>query len=200
MAGAAIALVLGLSMRYIHNTVDRFVDRVFFRKRHEDEAALRRFAREASYITDRDVLLERTVQKVREHTTAEGAAIFTLDDAGSYVSANGNGVRAVVSENDPAIVALHAWNKPVDLHRISDSHMRGDLAVPMISRGELLGMLVCEQKRDGEAYAPDEADALLVMAQGVGAALATLPSRNGGEPSVRELLTRILERLPPQTP
>jgi len=197
VAGAGTALALGLSMRYIHKYVDRFVDRIFFRKRHEDEAALRDFAHEASYITDRRLLLDRAVQKVCDHTTAQGASILTLDGDGTYVSVSENGKPAIVSENDPAIVAMHAWHKPVDLHRIGDSRLHGELAFPMIVRNELLGTLVCAPKRDGEAYAPDESDALQAMAQGVGAALATLSSRNGDEPSVRELLARILERLPP---
>ncbi|HEX3671175.1 MAG TPA: hypothetical protein VHT92_05665, partial [Candidatus Cybelea sp.] len=139
IAGASIALVLGFSMRYIHNYVDRFVDRVFFRKRHEDEAALWRFAHEASYIADRRVLLDRTVQKVHEHTSAQGAAILTLNGAGAYVSATGNGERTTVSQNDPAIVAMRAWRKPVDLHRVGDSLLNGELSFPMISRGELVG-------------------------------------------------------------
>ena len=42
---------LGISMRYIHLWVDRFVDRVFFRKRHEDERELRRFTHEAGFST-----------------------------------------------------------------------------------------------------------------------------------------------------
>jgi len=197
IAGASIALALGLSMRYIHKYVDRFVDRIFFRKRHENEAALREFAHEASYITDRDVLLERAVQRVREHTAAQDASILILGRDDSYVLATRNGARTIVSENDPAIVAMLAWHKPVDLHRIGDSRLHGEVAFPMISRGELLGTLVCEPKRDGEAYAPDESDALQAMAQGVGTALATLSGRNGNEPSVRELLMRILERLPP---
>jgi hypothetical protein len=197
IAGGAIALVLGLSMRYIHKYVDGFVDRVFFRKRHEDEAALRQFAHEAAYITDRDVLLARTLQKVRQHTSTEGATILTLDGAGAYVSATSNGARTSVNENDPAIVAMRAWHKPVDLHRIGDSRLKGELSFPMVSRGELIGALICEPKRDGEAYAPDESDALSAMAQGVGTALTTLSSRNMEEPPTRELLTRILERLPP---
>ncbi len=68
--GMVVALGLGISLRYIHRYVERFVDRVFFRKRHEDESALRRFAHEASYISDRSTLLDRAVQTVKEHTSA----------------------------------------------------------------------------------------------------------------------------------
>ena len=42
---AGLALALGLSMRFLHHRVDSFVDSVFFRKRHDNERALRRFAR-----------------------------------------------------------------------------------------------------------------------------------------------------------
>ncbi len=75
VVGMIVALALGLSLRYIHGNVDRVVDRVLFRKRHDDESALRRFAHESSYITDAATLLERTVQNVRDHTNAEYADV-----------------------------------------------------------------------------------------------------------------------------
>jgi hypothetical protein len=174
----AVALGLGLSLRYIHKYVDRFVDRVFFRKRHDDEAALRRFAHEASYISDRSVLLERAVRAVKEHTTADDAAILVRSGAAAYTFAL-DGERTKVSENDPGIVALRAWHKPVDLHEVKDSELRGEFAFPMISRGELIGTLICGPKRDGEAYAPDESDALLALAHGVGTALAVQSVESG---------------------
>lgn len=68
---------LGVSMRYIYLWVDRFTDRIFSRKRHEDERALRQFAHEAAYITDHTVLLARALRTVEEHTTAVDAAILT---------------------------------------------------------------------------------------------------------------------------
>jgi hypothetical protein len=173
--GMVVALGLGLSLRYIHKYVDRFVDRVFFRKRNEDDAALRRFAHEASYVTDRAVLLERAVTTVKEHTEAEEASILVRDGAASYVSVS-NGDRAAISENDPAIVALRTWHKPIDLASFNDSALHGQFAFPMVSRGELVGVLTCGTKRDNEVYAPDESDALLTLAQGVGAALGVLSS------------------------
>jgi hypothetical protein len=197
--GMVVALGLGISLRYIHGYVEGFVDRVFFSKRHEAESALRRFAHEASYISDRSTLLDRAVQTVKEHTTADDAAILVRDGMATYAFA-GDGQRAEVSENDPGVVALRAWNKPIDLQAFPDSQLRGEFAFPMISRGNLLGALICGPKRDGEAYAPDESDALLALAHGVGTALDTLSSQNDGVlESIREaqaLMLLELQNLP----
>jgi hypothetical protein len=197
--GMVVALGLGISLRYIHQYVERFVDRVFFRKRHEDESALRRFAHEASYISDRSTLVERAVQRVKEHTGARSAQILVRDGAAAYAFAT-DGPRADVSENDPGIVALRAWNKPIDLHVFPDSQLRGEFAFPMISRGDLLGALICGPKRDGEAYAPDESEALQALAHGVGTALDTMKSKsNAAIESIREaqaLMLQELQKLP----
>jgi hypothetical protein len=193
--GMVVALGLGISLRYIHRYVERFVDRVFFRKRHEDESALRRFAHEASYISDRSTLLDRAVQTVNEHTTAEEAAILVRDGNAAYAFAT-DGRRAEVSENDPGVVALRAWDKPIDLHLFPDSQLRGEFAFPMVSRGVLVGALICGPKRDGEAYAPDEWEALLALAHGVGTALDTLSSRRNDDlESMRETQAMMLQEL-----
>ncbi|MGA8473533.1 MAG: hypothetical protein WB681_00565 [Candidatus Cybelea sp.] len=160
IVGMVVALGLGISLWYIHLYVERFVDRVFFRRRHEDEAALCRFAHEASYISDRSTLVERAVQTVKEFTSARTAQILVRDGVAAYAFAT-DGPRADVSENDPGIVALRAWNKPINLHVFPDSQLRGEFAFPMISCGDLVGGLICGPKRDGEAYSPDESEALL---------------------------------------
>ena len=194
IVGMAVALALGLSLRYIHKYVDRFVDHVFFRKRHDDEAALRRFAHECSYITDASVLLERAARTVADHTAGE-ATIVIRDGAAGYVSAS-NGKRFSVDENDSGIVSLRAWNKPVDLHSLQDSALRGEFAFPMTSRGTLVGALICGAKRDEEAYAPDETAALAALAHGVGSALEALSSGDDGAlESLRETQSMILREL-----
>ncbi|HVA29356.1 MAG TPA: hypothetical protein VNF68_14340, partial [Candidatus Baltobacteraceae bacterium] len=178
VVGMVVALVLGLSLRYIHKYVDGFVDRVLFRQRHEDESALRRFAHESAYINDAATLLDRAVATVRNHTTSESADIFVRNGATAYVSAS-NGDAVTISVNDPAIIALSAWGRPVDLHGVAESKLPGELAFPMTSRGRLVGALVCGPKRDGETYAPDESDALLALAHGVGGALDVLGAEAG---------------------
>ncbi|HTW83435.1 MAG TPA: PDZ domain-containing protein [Candidatus Sulfotelmatobacter sp.] len=171
-----VALALGFSLRSIHKYVDRVVDTVLFRKRHDDELALRRFAHESAYITDAGILLERALETVRERTAADVVEIFVRSGSARYVStAKGDGLD--VSENDPVLIALAAWNKPVALHGIAGSALCGELAFPMISRGRLVGALICGAKRDGDVYAPDESDALLALAHGVADALDVLDAK-----------------------
>lgn len=166
--GAAIALVLGLSVRTIHNRVDGILDAIFFRKRHEDERAIRGFAREAAYITKPDLLVKRTKEMLEEHADAMEVAILLDDGHGFYGQAN---------ENDPAIVSLKAWHKSIDLHAL-ETRLQGEFAYPMVARGHLVGAIVLGPKRSGDPYAPDESDAILHLAHGVGGALDLL-STNG---------------------
>ncbi|HKE36108.1 MAG TPA: hypothetical protein VKB39_01660 [Candidatus Baltobacteraceae bacterium] len=168
VVGAAIALLLGLSVRGIHHRVDRILDTVFFRKRHEDEHAIRAFGHEAAYITDARLLLDRTKTLLEEHADATGVSIL-LDD--------GHGHYGETSENDPAILSLKAWQKCVDLHTL-DTVLHGEFAYPMVARGHLVGAIVLGPKVSGDPYAPDESDAILHLAHGVGGAFDVL-SANG---------------------
>jgi sigma-B regulation protein RsbU (phosphoserine phosphatase) len=170
LVGAAIALGLGLSVRAIHKRVDQILDTIFFRKRHEDEHAIRAFGHEAAYITDTDLLLARTKALLEEHADATGVAVL-LDD--------GNGHYGAMSENDPAIVSLKAWRKSVDLHTLN-TILEGEFAYPMVARGHLVGVIVLGPKRSGDPYAPDESDAILHLAHGVGGALDILSANGRG--------------------
>jgi hypothetical protein len=80
----------------IHKYADRFVDHVLFHKRHEAQAALRRFAHEAGFITGRFTVLERALSTVRA-STGTHASFLVLDDG-----------RPSIDENDPALLALRA--------------------------------------------------------------------------------------------
>jgi hypothetical protein len=166
---AALALILGFSVRAIHKHVDRTLDAVFFRKRHEDEKAIRAFAHEASYITDLGTLVARAKETLEVHA---GAAFVNI------ALDNGVGVYGNVSENDPAILALRAWRQVLDLHTVR-TVLQGEFAYPMIARGRLVGALILGPKCSGESYAPDESDAIAQLAHGVGGALDILTLKAG---------------------
>jgi hypothetical protein len=172
-ANAALALALGLSMRFIHKRVDHFVDIVVFRKRHEDESVIRDFSKEAAFITDRDALLDQTLGKLRNHTDALACAILVREGATFTTVRSFGDVPDEAGENDAAILALKTWHKPIDPHRF-DTKLRGDLALPMVARGRLIGVLVCGERASGEVYAPDEVDAIASLVHGVGTAYDAL--------------------------
>jgi hypothetical protein len=178
VAGAAVALVLGFSIRFVHDRVEHVLDRVFFRKRHEDEEAIRRFAREAAFVTDSTVLIDRTVEVLKRNADASFARLAL---------SNGNGKYAEVSENDPAIVSLRTWHRKLDLHDV-DTQFEGEFAYPMVSRGRLIGALVLGPKRSQESYAPDESSAIEDLAHHVGGVLDVLGNAaSRDEPVLAEL-------------
>lgn len=167
---AAIVVALGFSLRQIHARVDRFVDAVFFRKRHEDEFAIKRFTREVAFITEADVVVRRAVETLRQHADASAVELLLSDGAGHF---------GMVDENDRALVTMRASHEIVDLNTV-DTALRGEFAFPMIARGQLMGALVVGPKCSGEPYAPDESQAIAQLAHAVGVALDVLGVRPRG--------------------
>ncbi len=187
LANVALVLILGFSMRYIHGWVDTLVDRTLFRKRHNDEASLERFAGEAPYVTDAAVLLQRTVETLERH--ADASAVYVA-------LGNGNGHYGDVSENDPAIVSLRAWNTVLDLHGLQ-TKLPGELAFPMVARGRLLGALTLGPKASGDAYAPDESASIARVAASVAGSLDLMGSSSRRDQVLERLddLTRMVAAL-----
>lgn len=173
----AIALAIGVSGRYLHGYVDRFVDGVFFAKRHADESALRGFAREAEAFSGSDALLTRAIETVNEHTETRGAAIYLCGEStAAIVGAGSCEFPQCIDIDDPLLVALRRWGEPVDTHDAKTAFPDG-MVFPMSARGKLIGALACRTKRDGTAFAPDEreplADVALATARSLEALRAT---------------------------
>src|SRR6185312_6686551 len=78
-----------------------------------------------------------------------------------------------VSENDYAVLDMRGYHKPVDLLQF-ETDVPGEYAFPMMVRGALAGFLACGAKLSREALAPDERDALAVLARDCGIALDSL--------------------------
>lgn len=200
-ANAALALLLGLSMRFIHQRVDAFVDAVMFRKRHENTRALSDFSKEAAFVTDPGALIDLAIEKVRKHTDARSAGLFFRENGCYRAARSFNQAPPDVSENDPAILALKTWHRPLDPHTY-DTALKGDLALPMVARGQLLGLLLCGERTGSEVYASDEIDALAQFAQGVGSAFDYFtydPRRTASDNAVLEELRRLREAMEAQS-
>lgn len=169
---AGLALVLGLSIRFVHRKIDQAVDNLFFRRRHENETALRRFAREAGFFTDERTLVDRAVATLLAHSEATTAQVILAD---------------ATDPNDAACVAMRAWHEPINLNGYETS-LKGDIAFPMLAHGTFVGTVVCGPKRTGELYAPDEIEAMRELAHGVGVAIDNLERDGGGGATLAQIV------------
>lgn len=161
IAGACVALGLGLSVRIVHQRVDALMDHIFFRQRHENVRAIERFTDDAPYITDAGILVERTVATLKRHTDAD--FVLVRESLGDW-------------ENDPAVVRMRSTHK-VDLNTV-ETTLPGDVAFPMTARGQVRGILILGPRTTGETFAPDEISLIDRLAHAVGAALDAMNTQS----------------------
>jgi hypothetical protein len=174
------ALALGLSARFIHDRVDRWVDDLFFRDRHLAEEAIRRFAHEAALVTDPDDLVAKTVDVARRNARLTSVAFYAKQGktyrALAAIPAVDGTVAPDVDEHDYAVLSMRTWHASVDVTQ-AGSALIGEIAFPMMVRGGLAGFLLCGSKTSHEALAPDERAALALLARDAGIALDSLRVR-----------------------
>jgi hypothetical protein len=166
-----IALLLFVVARQLYDRIDRVVDRLLFRERHENEDALRGFARRVTLLDDAQAIGKQAIQTISAHTDAAWAALYRREPNGDYALSSRQGelqLPALVERNDPVVLALRADRTAVE--NLRASAFTDALVLPAIGARGLGEFLVCGPKRSSEAYAPDERDALLQLAHGVAVA------------------------------
>ncbi len=143
---AGIALGIFLLFHRVRDFVEGFIEKLFFRRWHDNEARLRAFVRRASFITSFDALTAAFTAELERFSGGAPVALL-LAEGESF----GHGKKRT-GGNDPAVVAMKADRAPVEA--------AGQLYLPMIHRAELTGFVRLGAKPSEEAYRPDERDVL----------------------------------------
>lgn len=167
----ALAVTIGLSLRPLHERVDRLVDTVLFAQRHRSVLAIERFAREAHFIADRRKLLEAALWTLRTYARAADADILLRDDSGLFHSAAGS--LRMLDADDLVAVRMRSSGEAV-VGREYGVIAEGEIALPMLVRGELRGAILCSLARSVEPYSPEEMHALRFFARDLAFALVSL--------------------------
>lgn len=175
----ALALGIGIATRPLHARIDAIVDDVFFRKRHEALAALKRFAHDVAFIDDGPLAIERTTETVTRATEFRCAAFLSEARGSAFrlaedrAAATAPEIPLEIDRNDPCIVRMLSTRESVELRDVS-SAIEGDYAFPMFARNALLGFLVCTASGDAVTLAPDERAAVADVARALGLTLDLL--------------------------
>ena len=166
---AGIALGIFLVFHRLRHWGEKQIERLFFHAWHVKEQALRKFVKEAPFISRPDALLSAFTAALDRFTSGAGHALYRRTPAGDYqrVAATLVDAPATVDADEPLAVSLRASQAPV---HPSDAHsaLPGELALPSIHHGQLDGFVLLGTKPDGETYRPDEKDVLGFTAHQVG--------------------------------
>ena len=173
-----VPLTLGVTLNMVKKRLDALVERFFFQRQYQAEAALSRFARECGFIENLDTLLDRTRDEVFEHFRTAGLALYEATPSG-YVCLRQRGSREfaqTLSSDDPALVSLRANLAEADLDRLKSALGNEGLVFPLAVRGILSGVLVIGQ-RPAEQYTQNERALLARVAAQVAAAIHSLRAK-----------------------
>jgi hypothetical protein len=169
-----IALGVIIGARILHDRVDKFVDSVLFRARHQQETALRRFATTVQFFTAQAPLIRDTVSALERFGRVQGAAVY-LASGRSLDCVESTYARAAekIDENDLAFVELRAHREALQIHG-TQTAFAGERLYPMYLSGRLIGVLSAGQRENGEQMPPDINEAIERVASAVASALTAI--------------------------
>ena len=155
---ACVALGIFLTFHRLRDFVEAMVEKLLFRTWHEKEAQLKRFTREAQFVTRPDALMAAFVAALSRFGEGAQAALYLKGEDGDFARAEGvvTGAPAAIIADHPALVSLRSERKAMAL----DGELGGGLIVPMLNRNEVTGVALLGSKPSGTVYRPDEIEAL----------------------------------------
>jgi GAF domain-containing protein len=156
---AAFALGVSLTFHRLSGVVEHGIERLFFRRWQEAEAALRRFVRESAFVRSPETLARAFAAALSRFADGASIAVYLMDDSTQPRKAASarDASPEELDVDDPALVALRAELKPVE-PAIVGSHIAAALCVPMVNRNEVVGVVLLGQKESRMSYRPDEID------------------------------------------
>lgn len=158
---AAFALTVFLTFHRVWSFVENRVETLLFHKWHTNEAALKRFIKEAAFISRSRALSAAFVSELTRFSSGAPCALYLVAEDGNYRLDGGalDSASATIDADDPALVTLRTNRETVELDE-TRSRLPAALALPMMHREALSGLILLGAKPSGESYRPDEIEIL----------------------------------------
>ena len=164
---AVIALAVFVGFHRVRRWVEGLVERVFFGAWHAREAALGRFLGKSPHFTSPAALAAALLAAVDEFAGGS-SGLYLRDGDGDFTlrAATAPGLPLHLGADAPAVVEMKAFHEPLPL---APPLLVGAaaLALPMLRRADLVGILATGVGRGTEPYRPDQVEALARAARTV---------------------------------
>lgn len=164
---ALVSVGFGVTLSWLHARVESIVDRVLFSQRHRAESQLEMRISALDYATSESAVDEAVVEEAARILSLESAAIFRVGswDGLRRTSSLGWGSDDAESleVNDLLVRTLLSLESTVlldsgDLHRTDfpAGHQRPDIAIPILLRHKLIGIVLYGRRAGEAALDPEE--------------------------------------------
>lgn len=181
IAEIGVAIAIGFWLNGLHARVDRFVDSVLFRRRHEAERSLARVARGLPHATSMALVDKMLVSEPFTALDLTSAALFRRNESGGYDFATSmewpDGTIRSLQPDDSLIPHLQGEAGALRIsslqwapHDVPTGSARPALAVPVLVRRQLEAIALYGPHSGGEDFDPDELQWLNALAVAAGAA------------------------------
>lgn len=172
---AVLAVVVYLTFNRLEHFVKQTVESLFFRSWQHQEKALRRFVREAAFFTKSKTLLDASIAALNTFAEGAGVAVYMTDENRTFARIAGRLGSApdMLDPDDPTLVRLRAERQPVELSA-TQSHLQAAIAVPMVTRNDVVGIVLLGAKPSGLDFRPDEIELIGWATHQIGLDLQTL--------------------------
>jgi GAF domain-containing protein len=172
---AVLAVVVYLTFNRLEHFVKQTVESLFFRSWQHQEEALRRFVREAAFFTRSKTLLDASIAALNTFAEGAGVAVYMTDENRTFARIAGRLGSApdMLDPDDPTLVRLRAERQPVGLSA-TQSHLQAAIAVPMVTRNDVVGIVLLGAKPSGLDFRPDEIELIGWATHQIGLDLQTL--------------------------
>jgi hypothetical protein len=173
----AVAVAYGVWLNALHDRLDSFVDRVFFRRWHLAEARLDRVAHALPHAETKEFVDKMLASEPADALSLASAAVFRRDCDGRFTRRDSVGWSAAHAQylegNGRLVVELRATLAPVDLagtpwasERVPEGTAQPVHAVPVCARHRVEAIVLYGSHTGGEALYRDELHVLRRLALG----------------------------------
>jgi len=175
-----VAAIVGLVLQPTRDSTQQWVDRLFFREKFDSTLMLQRLSTTASSVLDIDKLASMILHEINDTIHVTKAALF-LKEPGAYFLVDHLGIdtNMKIPEDSPIVQWLSIESTILTRHTLEIlpqfmglwdqerkdlDNMEAELLIPLIVRGELIGILMLGPKRSEEPYTNDDRLTLMTLA------------------------------------
>ncbi len=171
--------------KFLVNTTDKYL----FQKKYDYKELLNAFSTEVLTVLDLDRLADLAASKLVEIMKLDSCAVLLLDEEKREFSVRASRGAIDTSLTFPPSIEMKTLIKQVrpyvlakdvatDSDRLPSSvyraftRLKAELAMPVISRDEVIGMVFMGKKRSDEEYSQEDLDILLPLSRALGIAIS----------------------------